>query len=270
MSSMRARSAPNCFENISFILRTPWPTILPKAFPSGHLVQYFEGGLFVAEGQVDAAGVGLVDQTHLEALHGKGDARADRDRVEAVGVAVEVHLHHEQGIEDAQIRAASGDGFIFRPVDKDLLTFVRTRGGDEVLHSMGAREGAADPATVVALVEQGPEDLLTHVGRVRVAAETIIVGGEKIEVVHDRHQMGRPDARHLVLFRVLFHDLLRMKLRHFPEGCLVCRVVHGRRDGVPSHHHGPQPLVRKYGSYASAAGLFEPGPRSLWSRTRRN
>ena len=55
-----------------------------------------------------------VDQSALEALHDEGDARAHADGVQAVGIAVEIDLQNGEGVENPQVGAAAGNGFIFR------------------------------------------------------------------------------------------------------------------------------------------------------------
>ena len=97
---------------------------LAESFPACHLVKQFKGTRLVPERKVDPAGVALVDQTHLEAFHGKRNPRADRDGVESVSIAVKIHLHHEQGVKDPQVRAASRNRLVFRSVHEDPLSFV--------------------------------------------------------------------------------------------------------------------------------------------------
>ena len=135
-----------------------------------------------------------------------------------------------------------------------------TGGGHKVLHPVGAGQRAAHPAPVITLVKERPVDLHAHVGGLGMLAVSEVVGGQKIVVVHDGHEMGSADHGHLVLFGVLFHDLLGVEFGHLLKGLFIRGVVHRQGHRIPAGHNGFQALVRKYGPETSTARLFEPGP----------
>jgi hypothetical protein len=99
----------------------------PKTLAGSHLVDQFQRVETVAERQVHAAGVIRVDQPTFEALHDKGDARSHADGIQAVGITVKVDFQNGEGVENAQVGAAAGNGFIFRPVHEDLRAFYTAR-----------------------------------------------------------------------------------------------------------------------------------------------
>ena len=76
-----------------------------EALAARHLVQELERLAAGAEAELLAAGVALVDDARLEALHDEGDAGRGGDGVDAVGVAVEVELEHEVEVEAAHVGA---------------------------------------------------------------------------------------------------------------------------------------------------------------------
>ena len=159
-----------------------------------------------------------------------------------------------------QFESAPCDGLILRSVYEYPVSLARPAHRHEILDAVRAREGAADPTAVEALIEEFQEDVFAHQGRVRVAAVTVVADRQQVVIVHDRDEVRRPHRGHMVLLRVLFEDLGRVELRHPFQQCCVSRVIGLKLYRVPAHDEGGDPLVREDRAYAPAAGLFEPCP----------
>ena len=235
-----------------------------EAFPTCHLVYDFQRGGAVSKEKLQAAGMPHVDQPQLEAFHGKGDRRSDRDGIQAVGVAVKIQFNHRVGIEDAEQRAAAGNGFILGPVHEHLSAAVGSGQRREVPNPVGAGDRAAHPAAVVAGIEQPAEHGLAEVGGLAVAPEAEVVGRQQVVVVHDGHDVGGADHGHFVLLGVELDNFPRMQLGDLLETILVSRTVGLDGDaGVPAGDQGLEPLVGKDRADAAAAGLLVAGALAL-------
>jgi hypothetical protein len=204
------------------------------------------------------------DQPELEALRGEGERGAHRYRVQPVGVAVKVELDHRVRVEDSEVGSAAGDGFVLGPVDKHLHARVGPAQRDKVPDPVGAGHGAAHPAAVEAGVEEAPEDGLTEVRGLAVAAEAEVVSRQEIVVVHDGDQVGRADHGHLVLLGVEGDDFARMQLGDRLQPLAVGWAVGVDGDsGVPAGDQRPQPLVGEDRPDPAATGLLVAGAPAL-------
>ena len=231
---------------------------LPKPHPARHPVQQLDGGVGVAEFQLQPAGLLLVQDARLVALHDERGQGAERDRVDAVGVAVEVQLDDVGRVEDADVRAAARHRLVFRPVHGDDLPGIRPGAHHVAVHPLRARHGAAVDAGVgVRLREERVPDQRVDLGRVGVAAELEVVGRQQVVVVHDLDQVRGAHAAHLVLLVVQLDDLFVDALAHGADALEVGRVVGvGPHAGVADDDRLDL-LVAQHGADAAAARLLD-------------
>jgi len=124
------------------------PNDQAEALAPRQLVQQLQRHLGVAPGEFQAAGDLVVENARLVTLHRKGDRVGERDRVDAVRVAVEVHLDDRQRIEHADVGASPGDRLVLRPIDQHHVALVRSRLQVEMIHTVRARQRAAIPAAI--------------------------------------------------------------------------------------------------------------------------
>ena len=154
-------------------------------------------------------GVFLVDKAELVALADECETRAERNRIKAVVVGVEVCLYRPQRIENAEVRAEPRRRLVFRTVDDDLFAFPRPCLKREVVDGLGAGERAAVPAAVGHALR---EEFLVRVGAdvvdVFVAPELVVVDRQEVVGVHNLSKVCRSDRAHLALFVVEVVDAL--------------------------------------------------------------
>ena len=236
------------------------PAIESKTLAARHPVQQLDGGLGVAEAQLQPAGLLPVQDARLVALHDERGQGAEGDRVDAVGVAVEVQLDDVGRVEDAQVRAAAGDGLILRPVHGDDVAGVRPGAHQVAVHPLRARHGAAVDAGVgVRLGEEPIPNLGVDLGHVGVAAELEVVDRQQVVIVHDLDQVRGAHAAHPVLLVVQLDDLLIDALAHGPDALDVSRIVGVRLHAGVADDDGLDPLVAQHGAQPAAAGLLDTG-----------
>ena len=75
--------------------------------------------------------------------------------------------------------------------------------------------------------------------------------------------MGSAHNGHVVLLRVLLHDLEGVELPYPFHRFYVRRVIGRELDGVPAHDKGRDAFVREDRPDAPSAGLLEPCPSPL-------
>ena len=219
-----------------------------------------DGGLGVAEAQIQPAGLLPVQDARLVALHDERGQGAEGDRVDAVGVAVEVQLDDVGRVEDAQVRAAAGDGLILRPVHGDDVAGVRPGAHQVAVHPLGAGHGAAVDAGVgVRLGEEPVPNRGVDLGHVGVAAELEVVHRQQVVIVHDLDQVRGAHAAHLVLLVVQLDDLPVDALAHGPDALDVGRIVGVRLHAGVADDDGLDPLVAQHRAQPAAAGLLDTG-----------
>ena len=81
-------------------------------------------------------------------FHEEAAGGAEADRVDAVGVAVEVDLEYSVRIVDIEVGSDTGSGLVLGPVDADLLPLVGTCLQLKLVHGVGAGQCATEPAAV--------------------------------------------------------------------------------------------------------------------------
>src|SRR5450756_3260674 len=124
------------------------------------LVQQFHVRRAVAPGQVEAARPFQVQDAALEALHGERAAGPERDRVQPVGVAVEVRLEDPVGLEDPTIRSEARGRLVLGPVHRDDVALVGAGHHLVTIGALGAGHVAAVPTAWLLYTSDAADDLL--------------------------------------------------------------------------------------------------------------
>jgi len=107
-----------------------------KALTLRHLVNQFKSCRAIAKVQLQPAGMFLVQNTFFVTFHRKGDAVRNRDRVNAVSVAVEVEFENFLRVEVTDVRAKSGGVLIFRSIYQNAGPSIRSGLNRKLIHTM--------------------------------------------------------------------------------------------------------------------------------------
>ena len=198
-----------------------------ESLAARRLVEALEHLVRGAELQFLAARLFLCDDAVLVALHHEGHAGAHRDRVESVGVAVEVELDDEVPVEAAHV-GAGGRRLVLGPVDRDDLSLVGPRLYLETVDRLGARHRAALPAAVRVVLREIAlfQSYRVYLRRVLVLAELVVENGQQIVGVHHVDDIGGADLPHPVLLLVERRHLGVYPHAVVPDHLRIDRVVH--------------------------------------------
>ena len=226
--------------------------------PASDAVDEFHNVVLLAEVEVEAVRVLLIDKAELEALADEGEAGAERYRVEAVVVGVEVGLYRPVRVEDAEVRAEPRGRLVLGAVHDDLSALPRPGLEREVVDGLRAGHRAAVPAAVRHSLR---EELLICVGAdvvdVLVASELVVVDRKKVVGVHYLHKVRRSDRAHLALLVVEVVDALVDARAAALDGLHVHRVVLEAREVRALHYERRDVLVPEHGAAAAASGLLQ-------------
>ncbi|OQB01133.1 MAG: hypothetical protein BWY25_01364 [Chloroflexi bacterium ADurb.Bin222] len=230
---------------------------LADPFAARQLVERFQGRRRIPEGQLQPAGLFPVENAGLVTLHQKAHGVAEGDRVNAVGVAIEVEFEDRIGVEDATRASDRADGLVLRPVHDNLLPFVGAGLQLEAIHGMGAGHGAAVPAAI----GQALREALFPIGAVNLMrlwmrAEFEVVDRQQIVVAHDAHQIGGAAIAHPVLDGIPGGDFLLHVCAHARETLRVGGMIGVAVESVGAHDQGFDMLVAQHRAGTATRGLF--------------
>ena len=122
---------------------------------------------------------------------------------------------------------------------------------------MGAGEGAAIPAAVgEALGEEFFPDPGGELGAAGVLAETVVLDGQEVVVVHYFHEMGGAGPAHFALFVIFVEDFAVQFETEALDGGRVGGMVVVLGKGRVAADKGLEALVPEDGADASAPGLL--------------
>ena len=221
-------------------------------------MQQLQSRTGVAEAQLQPAGLRRVKDARLEALHDERGQGAERDGINAVGVAVEVQLDDIGRVENAQVRTAARHGLVLRPIHGNDVPGIRPGAHAVAIHPLRARHRAAVDAGVgVCLGEEGVPDGGLDLGHVGVAAELEVMHRQQVVIVHDLDQVRGADAAHLVLLVIELDDLLVDALAHGPDALDVRRRVGLGPEAGAATDDGLDLLVAQQRAQPAAAGLLD-------------
>ena len=213
---------------------------IPKALPGGDPLQQCPDGPDVSPREVEAVGVGRLQDPLLEELHGERDHAPGRDGVHAEVVAPPVELDDRREIVVVAPGPEGGEGLVFE---------ARAHGAGKgpVLHGVDlvAGDGAAIARQVLYDVRlQGVGvDPVGVVGVTRL----VVLRGEAPHGVHQRYQTRRAVAL-LGWGELVFTDLSVGRQRKLLEPVRIVEAHAAEAPGrdrleVLGAHHGPQPAA---------------------------
>ncbi len=168
----------------------------------------------------------LRKDTFFVTFHRKGDTVRHGDRVDAVGIAVEVEFEHFLRIEVPDVRAETGGVLVFRTIYQNTGPGIRSGLNREVIHAMRAGHGASQPASIrQALCEFFLPHFRIDLVRFGMRTKTEIVSRQKVKVIHHIHNVRCADLAHLILRIVEVCDLFVDALTCLADERHICHAV---------------------------------------------
>ncbi len=230
-----------------------------KTFSSWHLVNKFQTSISIPEYKFQTTCYFFVYYSSFKTLHNKCRKRSVWDGIYSVCVTVEIEFKNNLRVKNTTIRSNSCRVFIFRSVNNNFVSLIRTSFQLEVISRLCARNRTTIPTSVYHSLGTiiFYEHLWRYIFSILMWTVLKVVHRQQVILIHHFDYVCSTNFPHVVLAGIVMSHFFMKFYSNFVYYRQIVRIIHISFNVIWNYHYRFNSFISKNSTNSASTSLFK-------------